>query len=151
MRCSLSFALVIAVVPVAGAQHYRITDLGSITPVAINVWGQVAGNLNNHAVVWTNNKVRDLGALPGGTFSAADAINDLGVVAGTGDGPGTLTNPAFSPDSCNLLVQPFVWSPLKGFVSAPPLPSFGDVLRDPPDACNQKTYATGINLLGQVI
>lgn len=146
MKFLFSFALISMLTPTALAQHYDVTDLGPITPVAINVWGQIAGNLNNHAVIWTKKGVRDLGVVPGGTFTMAGAINDLGVVAGTGDGPGVLYDSRFT-GSCPNLVQPFVWSPRKGFTVPSSLPAAYD---DIYSWCNQKTYSTGINIFSQV-
>ncbi len=150
MNCRLSLALVFALAPAAVAQSYNITDLGSISPAAVNMWGQVAGNLNNHAVIWTSNGVRDLGVLPGGTFSEADAINDLGVVAGTGDGPGTLYEGS-NTYNCTNLVQPFVWSTLKGFTTPSSFQSAWPEAIPSELACLQATFSTGINLFGQVI
>ena len=73
--------------------QYTITDLGPLSPTGINAWGQVVGDLNGHAYMWSKFEgLKDLGLLPGGTFSSAAAINDLGVVTGTADGPGTVTS-----------------------------------------------------------
>lgn len=153
MKFCLSLALLCALTPTAGAQSYHLVDLGPIIPASINMWGQVAGNLNEHAVVWTRNHVRDLGVLPGGTFSEAAAINDLGIVAGTADGPSTLTSSNSSVESvtCTNLVQPFLWSPLKGLSAISSLPPATEqLLKFGPDACNQLTQSSGINLLSQV-
>ena len=51
---------------------------------AINNAGQVAGEWNAHAVVWTNGVRRDL-SLPGEVFSSATGINDEGIVIGASD------------------------------------------------------------------
>ena len=73
------------------AQVYTVTDLGPLSPTAINSWAQVVGNYNDHAYIWTKKSgMQDLGIIPGGTFSGATGINDLGVVTGTADGPGTV-------------------------------------------------------------
>src|SRR5215469_17946168 len=74
----------------ATAQEYAITDLGPLTPTAINNLAQVAGNYNNQAYVWSFGRMKALGLLPGGTFSQAAGINDLGAVTGTADGAGTI-------------------------------------------------------------
>lgn len=151
--CRFSLALFLLLTPFTRAQKYEIVDLGTMSPVAINVWGQVAGNLNHHAVVWANNHIHNLGVLPGGTFTTAGAINDLGVVAGSGDGPGTLTStdPNVAPVSCSHLVQPFRWSLLKGFTALSSFPAASsDILKLGIDACFQETHATGVNLFEQV-
>src|SRR5580765_9041152 len=85
--------LLVFAVPSAYGQLYTITDLGPLSPTAINTWGQVVSNLNGHAFIWTKTKgLRDLGILPSGIFSRAAAINDFGAVAGTADGPGIATS-----------------------------------------------------------
>ena len=103
-------------VPIAGAQVYTITDLGSLSPTAINSWAQVVGNNNNEAYIWTFGHRHPLGTLPGGTFSDAASINDLGVVTGTADGPGTVISlfSSFPNEECNDLTQPFVWTQSTG-------------------------------------
>lgn len=150
----LALLVLLTLPPVALAQKYDIVDLGPMSPASINVWGQVAGTLNHHAVIWTNNHIQDLGVLPGGTFTTAVAINDLGMVAGTGDGSGTLTSKEgqIAPVNCSKLVQPFRWSPLKGFtaMSSFPAPS-SSILRLGVGACNLATHATGMNLFGNLI
>ena len=95
MNQRVLIAFVLFLVPVAGAQVYTVTDLGPLSPTAINIWGQVVGNFNGQAFIWTQFAGRKgLGTLPGGTSSSATSINDLGVVTGTagwtrhGDLPG---------------------------------------------------------------
>ena len=92
----------------ATAQEYTITDLGPLTPTAINSWAQVVGNYNNQAYIWNRGHMKALGLLPGGTFSSAAGINDSGVVTGTADGLGTVIDPAGN-QQCSGLVQPFLW------------------------------------------
>ena len=150
LKQKLLIALALMVfVPVMRGQVYTITDLGSLSPAAINTWGQVVGNRNGHAFMWTKfGGMRDLGTLQGGTFSRATAINDLGVVTGTADGPGIITWPDGSTENCNDLVQPFLWrraTGMRGLGS----PAVAPVSFFP--ACALYTYANDINRYGQVV
>jgi len=97
--------------------------------------------------------MRDLGLLPGGTFSSAAAINDLGVVAGTADGPGTVVSPSSSGEpsqQCSDLTQPFVWTQKNGMKGLGTVPfasgGFWSLFW-----CDAPFWATGINGLGNVI
>ena len=63
-----------------------------ISAVSVNNIGQIAGySVNysrpdgNHAVMWDNGSVIDLGILPGGNYSAATAVNNAGQVVGRAD------------------------------------------------------------------
>ena len=77
MRQKIVFALVVLTAAALRAQTYTITDLGSLSPTAINTWGQVVGELSGQAAIWNQfTGSQSLGVLPGGTFSAAAAIND---------------------------------------------------------------------------
>lgn len=102
------------------AQMYSVTDLGLLSPTGINSSTQIVGNLNGHAQLWSQaGGLQDLGTIPGGTFSIAVAINDLGIVAGTADGPGTMFAHGSDPNGqytheCADLVQPFLWKPDNG-------------------------------------
>ena len=99
--------------PAAAATTYTITDLGSLglgsTPNGINATGEVTGssylptlvptpscrpyhNLKPvctehpyHAFVWNNGTMTDLGTLGSGNFSAGNAVNSSGEVAGWSD------------------------------------------------------------------
>jgi len=135
--------------PLTVAQVYKVTDLGLLAPTAINNWGQVAGNLNGHAFIWTTRGSLDLGTLAGGTFSSAAAINDLAVVAGTADGPGTVISqdPSFPNQECSDLTQPFVWTPRNGMQG---LGTVGGVW-DRDYWCEVPFYATGINAPGLLV
>jgi probable HAF family extracellular repeat protein len=160
MKQRILIAFVLLLVPIAGAQVYTITDLGPLSPTAINTWGQVVGNLNGKAFIWTQSSGRKgLGTLTGGTHSYASGINDLGVVTGTADGAGTVISegvPQF-PDSspppnqeCSDLTQPFVWTPRNGMkgLGAAEVP---DVDQAPFDWCEIPFFGSGINDLGQVV
>jgi probable HAF family extracellular repeat protein len=88
----------------AATATYRITDLGSLgggvtDATAINAAGQVTGDstLNggtNHAFVWSNGKMTDLGTLPGGDFSKGREVNNSGEVAGSATDSGEIPHPA---------------------------------------------------------
>lgn len=139
-------------VPVASAQDYTVTDLGQISPVGINLWGEVAGNLNNgHAALWIpSGRILDIGVLPGGKFSVAAGINDLGTITGTADGPGVVTGSILAGTvSCSDIFQPFVWTLRHGFSTPASIPAVSPGHVTLP--CLQSDYATGINLLGQVV
>jgi len=61
----------------------------SATPTAVNDSADVAGyagspSIDAHAILWRNGKAIDLGVWPGGHYSAAYGINNLGQIAGTG-------------------------------------------------------------------
>jgi len=65
--------------------------------VGINSGSVVTGTSTNsqakdHAVLWINGKIRDLGTLSGGTVSVANAINNAGQVAGGSNSTGTDTH-----------------------------------------------------------
>lgn len=72
----------------------------------INASGIIAGEslsvLNYDAVVWRNGVVHDLGTLPGGSLSWANAINDLGVVTGASDGTGFQPNAMIWSDALGM-------------------------------------------------
>ena len=77
------------------AQSYTAEDLGTLRPGSavvhgVNAEGQVVGQsgrphgAETHAFFWQKRGgIRDLGTLAGGDYSAAFAINDSGVAAGT--------------------------------------------------------------------
>lgn len=82
----------------AVAQSYTITDLGTLhyhqphytnepfasEAMAVNNLGQVVGNSNGHAFLWSRGKMISLGTL-GGANSEAVAINDGGEIVGNSD------------------------------------------------------------------
>jgi probable HAF family extracellular repeat protein len=140
--CALLTSLVATL---ASAQVYTITDLGPLSPTAINIWGQVVGNINGQAFIWTQFAGQHgLGTLTGGTFSNAASINDLGVVTGTADGPAMIEGSV-----CSDLTQPFIWTPRNGMrglggADLPSLPPF-------PELCDVPFYGSWINIRGQVV
>lgn len=135
----------------AGAQVYTIRDLGPLSPTGINSWGQVVGNYNNQAYIWTFGRMRPLGTLTGGTFSRAASINDLGVVTGTADGHGTVISP--DPDvpdeQCDDLTQPFVWTLRTGMQGIGTRGIVG--LFSVGDNCNYAFYGRDINVSGEIV
>jgi probable HAF family extracellular repeat protein len=71
---------------------YAVTDLGTLSATDLNNAGQVVGQAAtpdgfDHAFLWDNGTMIDLGTL-GGTNSAAYSINDLGQVVGAATLPG---------------------------------------------------------------
>ena len=59
------------------------------TTTAVNDAGDVVGyagspNIDSHAVLWRNGIAIDLGVWPGGHYSVANGINNLGQIVGTG-------------------------------------------------------------------
>jgi probable HAF family extracellular repeat protein len=66
---------------------YAVIDLGGLAgsksaqALAVNDLGQIVGKSANHAFLWENGVMTDLGTL-GGHVSSANAINDLGQVVG---------------------------------------------------------------------
>jgi len=135
----------------ATAQKYTITDLGSLAPTGINNLAQVVGNYNNQAYIWSFGQMNSLGILSGGTFSSAAAINDLGTIAGTADGAGTVVSldQSFSQNQqCPDLVQPFTWTPTNGMHG---LGTFADFPNNPLLWCDDPFYATGINVQDQIV
>jgi probable HAF family extracellular repeat protein len=100
-------------------QTYTITDLGTLPPGSarvhdVNSQGQVVGasgyphGADTHAFFWTQKSgMRDLGALAGGDYSIATAINDAGQVVGTSN----------AQDSMHA----FVWTSQKGLSQLPAL------------------------------
>jgi probable HAF family extracellular repeat protein len=80
-------------------QNGKLTDLGTLTPSgvsgyssghAINRSGQIAGETSLatastiHAALFAGGTIQDLGAL-GGNYSAANGINNLGIIVGESD------------------------------------------------------------------
>ena len=136
----------------AMTQVYQVTDLGQLSPTSINDGGQVVGNQNGQAFLWTQSAGPvALGTLTGGISSYAESINDLGAIVGTADGPGTVisSSSGFPSVECNDLTQPFVWTTSSGMqglgtAGTVPVPFY-------PDWCDFNFYGTGINDFGEVV
>ncbi len=134
----------------ASAQSYTITDLGRLSPSAINTWAQVVGTYNGNGYIWTRfGGMRDLGTLVGGSSSTAAAINDFGLVTGTADGAGTVISldPNLPNQACSDLTQPFARIPGKqmrglGTVGTNPQSDFW---------CLIPFYGSGVNDLNQIV
>jgi probable HAF family extracellular repeat protein len=65
------------------------TGFFAAQPSAVNDPGDVVGhagspNIDAHAVLWRNGQAIDLGIWPGGHYSVATGINNLGQIVGTG-------------------------------------------------------------------
>ena len=151
--CTFAFSLFLfCLIPALTlAQVYTVTDLGALAPTAINSWAQVVGNSNGHAFIWTKKGgMRDLGIMQGGTFSNGAAINDLGVISGTADGPGTVISqdPSIPNQECSDLTQPFVWTRGKGMRG---LGTLGEQSSYFTIWCEIPFYGIGTNDRGQVI
>jgi probable HAF family extracellular repeat protein len=141
----------------AVTQVYQVTDLGQLSPTAINDGGQVVSNQNGQAFLWTQSAGPvGLGTLTGGISSYASSINDLGAIVGTADGPGTVISliPSAPNQDCADLTQPFVWTPTKGMQG---LGTVAGPSNSPWDFgisgfwCEFPFYGTGINDSGEVV
>lgn len=146
--CALAVVCLTSVWSIAQVS-YTVTDLGQMSPTAINTWAQVVGNYNGRAYMYTLGRVKALSVPNGSSFSNAVAINDLGVVAGTTDGPGTVTSPYDGvPDMpCDSLTQPVIWKNGR----AQKLGTVGFQVGLSFLWCNFSFYASGMNQSGQVI
>jgi probable HAF family extracellular repeat protein len=103
----------------------RNIDLGAgVFATGINDPGVVIGG-NGHAFMLVNGSYRDLGALPGADWSAAQGINSAGTVVGYGS-------------IGNGMFRGFIWTPGGGMVE---LGTFG----------GSNSYATAINGSGEVV
>ena len=91
-------ALVVTIVCLSAGlatAQYSAVDLGTLGGVFsvahdINKRGQIVGRASlpsgeQHAFLWENGAMQDLGTLPGGHFSEAFGINDRGQIAGWSD------------------------------------------------------------------
>jgi probable HAF family extracellular repeat protein len=112
-------AMVLILVPLAGAQSYTITDLGTLSgsthcvPQKINGQGAVVGSCvvanQNQAFLWTPTYgMRALGTLPGDTGSVAYGINSSNQVVG-------------ESISSSGMPRAFSWSAATGMRRLPPV------------------------------
>jgi hypothetical protein len=150
---ALSLCLFCVIPALTAAQVYKVTDLGPLAPTGLNSWGQVVGNLNGHAFIWTTGHGRrSLGLLNGGTSSSAPAINDLGAVVGTADGIGTIISldPSLPNQQCSDLTQPFIWTQRGGMRGLGSVAGEGVYIGDPRN-CSMSFYGAEINAHGQLI
>ena len=128
LRVSLLLAVftlagAIALQPVASqvAPLFTVLELGGLTVDSVRVArkisanGQVVGRTgyitgsDTGAVLWMGGGVEALGTLPGGDYSAAFALNDLGKVVGTSNSGNT--------------VRAFVWTTASGMSDLGTLPN----------------------------
>jgi len=144
----------------ASAGQYTITELGTLggtvgSADSINDKGWVAGFANlpgdreEHAVLWLNGGIADLGTLPGGPNSSVGfpAKNNQGILVGfsqTSDSDPlregwnyTCTPSGHRCQGTNLITLGFVWQ--KGVMTS--LPTLGGNISE----------AFGVNNLGQVV
>ena len=122
---------------------YAVTDLGTLSVSDLNNAGQVVGQAGttdgfNHAFLWENGTMIDLGTL-GGTYSCANGINDLGQVVGMATLPGGAAWHAFL-----VTPQGGVWFQDSN------LDGRNDLMIDL-GTLNGSSYATDINNAGQVV
>jgi len=118
--------------PAQKLQHYTVTDLGTLEggnfsqPFFMNKSGVVSGSSNladntQHAVLWVNNLIADLGTL-GGPNSIAFGVNATNLAVGEAE---TSTSDPNGEDFCgfgtHLICQPFLWD--RGVMNA--LPTLG--------------------------
>ena len=137
-------ALLVTIAELVSTEHtlaqtttYTVAELSAAAaagqaPCRLNNLGDLAGRAGNsgsgktQATTWSHGTLQPklLGALPGGDYSSASAINDAGAVAG-------------ASNTGNSIV-PFIWKPTAGLQRVPLLPG---------DKCGQ---AFGINKNGHV-
>ena len=119
VHIGLSVTVLTAIAELVSAEHsvaqtiaYTVVELGVVdagqVSCRINNLGDLVGRSGNsrpggnRATIWSHGtlKPKNLGALPGGEYSSAFAINDAGEVAGASN---TLTS-----------IVPFIWQPTGG-------------------------------------
>ena len=116
---------------------YTVSKLSAVAaggqvPCRLNNLGDLAGRAGNsgrgktQATIWSHGTLQPklLGALPGGDYSSASAINDAGAIAGA--------------SNIGNSIVPFIWKPTAGLQRVPLLPG---------DNCGQ---GFGINKYGHV-
>jgi probable HAF family extracellular repeat protein len=128
--------------------QYAVVDLGTLGgttsfATGINRWGWVvgysatAGDAASHAFLWRHGIMTDLGTLPGGVNSRANAINGTGEIVGSSD---ALT-PSLSPAGDVVAPQAFLYS--RGKLT--------DIDPDSHLSYTPGSWAYGINDAGQVV
>jgi probable HAF family extracellular repeat protein len=115
------------------------TGFFTAQPTAVNDSGDVAGyagspNIDAHAILWRNGQAIDLGVWPGGHYSVANGINNLGQIVGTGTVAG------------DNLDHALMWTvaPAGGGTTTPP------TTNKTPSASLQATSSTFIRVGGSV-
>jgi probable HAF family extracellular repeat protein len=152
-RCGLALALLTGSVwaqeqPATHPVRYNITDLGTLggtTTMAffVNTQGAASGAAslsggNQHAFLWQNGRLTDLGTFGGPNSIAFGGPNFLGQVVGEAE---TSTSDPNGEDYCGfgtyLICQPFLWQ----HSVMTPLPTLG----------GHNGTATNINKRGEVV
>lgn len=146
---------------VTGQIHYSVINLGTLGGTASNGFGGVndrgwvtgdanlAGDQNEHAVLWRDGVIIDLGTLGGPNSSVPEAVkDDRGFVVGVAQiatvdplgeiwGTTFVCTPSVSCQGSQNLIRGFVWK--NGVMTA--LPTLG----------GNNSGALGVNNLGQIV
>jgi probable HAF family extracellular repeat protein len=117
----------------------------SATPTAVNDSGDIVGyagspNIDAHAILWRNGIAIDLGVWPGGHYSVARGINNLGQIVGTGTIAG------------DNLDHALMWTVDNGAVSVDPADGNGLMLTrvQPNPSSSQTTFSFALAHAGRV-
>jgi probable HAF family extracellular repeat protein len=130
--------------------RYTVTDLGTLGGTFVDAWGlnnrswvegisNLAGDQTQHAFVWRNGVMTDLGTLGGPNSIAFYSPNERGELTGNAE---TLTLDPLGEDVCgygdHLVCLPFVWQ--AGVMTSLPTTLGGS-----------NGYAHGVNNRGQIV